>query len=152
MRPYIQIVTDGSAIGNPGPGGWAAIFNYRGRRWRLSGSAQITTASEMELTAAIEALRSLHVSSQVTLCSDSEYLIRGMRYLADRWETQGWLNSRGAPLRDREYWKYLLRLRDLHTIRWQWVRGHDGHPSQVEADALAYWEARHNGRELRVAG
>lgn len=111
----------------------------------------MTTASQMELTAAIEALKSLEAGSHVILCSDSEYLIRGMRYLVDRWSHQGWLNSRGAPMRDRELWRMLLVLRERHSIRWQWIRGHNGHRTQIEADALAYMEARRQQSVLRVA-
>jgi ribonuclease HI len=151
MPQHVQIITDGSAIGNPGPGGWAAIFASGRNRWRLSGAAQLTTASQMELTAAIEALKSLEAGSHVTLCSDSEYLIRGMRYLVDRWSHQGWLNSRGAPMRDRELWRLLLVLRGRHSIRWQWIRGHNGHRTQIEADALAYMEARRQQSVLRLA-
>jgi ribonuclease HI len=76
MRRHFHIVTDGSAIGNPGPGGWDAILASEGKRWRLSGAAQRTTAGEIELTAAIEALKSPKAGSRVILCSDSRYLIR----------------------------------------------------------------------------
>jgi ribonuclease HI len=93
MRQHIHIVTDGSAIGNPGPGGWAAVLSCGRDRWRISGAVENTTANEMELTAAIEALKSIEIGSRVTLCSDSEYLIRGMRHLADRW-----LRQAGATL------------------------------------------------------
>jgi ribonuclease HI len=151
MRKHIHIVTDGSAIGNPGPGGWAAVLSCGRNRWRISGAAENTTANEMELTAAIEALKTIEIGSRVTLCSDSEYLIRGMRHLADRWLLQGWRNTRGRPLRDQALWQSLLLLRSNHFIEWQWVRGHNGHPSQTEADALAYMEARREWLTQRLA-
>jgi ribonuclease HI len=151
MRQHIHIVTDGSAIGNPGPGGWAAVLSCGRNRWRISGAAENTTANEMELTAAIEALKSIEIGSRVTLCSDSEYLIRGMRHLADRWLQQGWRNTRGRPLRDQNLWQNLLILRSNHFIEWQWVRGHNGHPRQTEADALAYMEARREWLTQRLA-
>lgn len=151
MSQHIHIVTDGSAIGNPGPGGWAAMFSSGRKRWSLSGSSLTTTANQMELTAAIEALKSLDTRSNVTLCSDSQYLIRGMRHLAERWEDQGWRNSRGILIQDRALWQELLSLRTQHVICWRWLRGHCGHPTQTEADALAYVEARRQWCELRLA-
>jgi ribonuclease HI len=105
----------------------------------------------MELTAAIEALKSIEIGSRVTLCSDSEYLIGGMRHLADRWLLQGWRNTRGQPLRDQTLWQTLLILRASHFIDWRWVRGHNGHPRQTEADALAYMEARREWLTQRLA-
>jgi ribonuclease HI len=151
MRKHIHIVTDGSAIGNPGPGGWAAILSSGRSRWHISGAVQRTTASEMELTAAIEALKSIEIGSRVTLCSDSEYLIQGMRHLAEHWRSQGWRNSRGQILRDTALWEDLLLLRARHTIDWRWVQGHNGHPIQTQADALAYTEARRQWFALRLA-
>ena len=151
MRQHTYIVTDGSAIGNPGRGGWAAILSSGRSQWHLFGAVRRTTASEMELTAAIEALKSLETGSRVTLCSDSEYLVHGMQHLADRWRRQGWLNSRGLPLRDEALWRMLLIQRARHTIRWRWIRGHNGHAVQTKADALAYSEARRQWAEMRMA-
>jgi ribonuclease HI len=142
MSRRIRIATDGSAIGNPGPGGWAAVLAYEKQRWTISGSASMTTAPEMELWAAIEALRSLDGAYHVELRTDSEYLVRGMSYLAIRWRQQGWRNSRGVRLRDWELWEELLQLNHAHHIDWRWVRGHNGHPMQTQADTLAYAEAR----------
>jgi ribonuclease HI len=151
MKRPINIVTDGSSIGNPGPGGWAAVLTCGSRRWTMSGSYEWTTAPEMELIAAIEALTTLEPGSRVSLCSDSEYLIRGMRHLAQRWRNQGWRNSRGEPLQDRALWQRLLQLDAKHHIRWSWVRGHSGHPTQTEADEIAYSEARSQWQRLRHA-
>jgi ribonuclease HI len=89
MNRTINIVTDGSAIGNPGPGGWGAVFTRGRQQWKLSGASQWTTAAEMELTAALEALRSIEPGSHVILSSDCDYLIRGMRYQAIRLEAPG---------------------------------------------------------------
>ena len=94
------------------------------------------------MTAAIEALRSLDHGSIVILRSDSEYLIHGMRYLAARWRKQGWRNSRGLPLKHWKLWEELLDLNEIHCVWWQWVRGHNGHPMQTQADTLAYSQAR----------
>ena len=136
---------------NPGPGGWAAIFACGTRNWAISGSTFRTTAPIMELTAAIEALNSLPAGSHVDLHTDSEYLVRGMHHLAARWSKQGWRNSRGLVLQDRELWQELLRIDQIHRIKWRWVRGHDGHPMQTQADALAYSRARLQWVEQRRA-
>lgn len=151
MKRRIYVVTDGSAIGNPGPGGWAAVFACGRERWTLSGSVSWTTSAEMELTAAIEALRSMRTDTPIDLGSDSEYLIRGMRYLAVRWRGHGWRNSRGEPLQHQELWRELLQFNAMFPIRWRWVKGHDGHPLQTRADQLAYSEARSQYCELRRA-
>jgi ribonuclease HI len=151
MDRTINIVTDGSAIGNPGPGGWGAVFTCGRQQWTLSGASQWTTAAEMELTAALEALRSIEPGSHVILSSDCDYLIRGMRFQATRWKRWGWRNSRGMPLQDRGLWQGLLELNSRHVIHWRWIRGHTGHPKQTEADALAYSEARRQWLEHRYA-
>lgn len=151
MKRQINIVTDGSSIGNPGPGGWAAVLTCGSKRRTISGSSEWATAPRMELTAAIEALRTLESGSRVCLSSDSEYLIRGMQHLARRWRREGWRNSRGELLQDRGLWQQLLRLDDDHHIRWTWVRGHNGHPIQTEADRMAYSAARSQLVRLREA-
>lgn len=90
MDKLIRIFTDGSAIGNPGPGGWGAVMVQDRKRWEMSGGVHWTTISEMELVAAIVPLRSLSCGTRVELRSDSEVLIRGMRFYVQRWESQGW--------------------------------------------------------------
>ena len=117
----------------------------------MSDSSPSTTISEMELKAAIEALRSIPAGATVELRSDSELLIHGMRFRVFRWRTQGWRNSRGMALQHRQLWRELLRLDELRNIRWQWIRGHSGHPVQTRADALAYGEAKTQLCSLRVA-
>lgn len=142
MARLTRIFTDGSAIGNPGPGGWGAILIQDKKRWEISGSEPWTTIQEMELLAAVRALASLPVGSKVKLQSDSEYLINGMRMLVFRWINQGWRNRSGKELRDQELWKQLLVLNDRLSVRWRWIKGHNGHPEQTRADALAYQAAR----------
>lgn len=151
MNRHFCVVTDGSAIGNPGPGGWAAILVCGRQRWEISGAVSWSTISEMELRAAVEALRSIPLGAGVTLYSDSQYLIRGMRYLAARWKDQGWRNRRGMPLQNRELWEELLQLESRLKVRWTWVRGHHGHELQDRADTLAYTAARERLLVLRKA-
>src|ERR1019366_4008931 len=98
MERAFHVFTDGSAIGNPGPGGWAAVLIRGNKGWEISGHSPWTTISEMELLAAVEALHSIPAGSLVQLCSDSELLIHGMRFYVRRWQRQGWRNNRGIPL------------------------------------------------------
>ena len=142
MKKTIHIFTDGSAIRNPGPGGWAAVLIRGSKSWEISGASPWTTISEMELMAAVEALRPIPEGSLVELRSDSELLIHGMRFRVFRWQRQGWRNSRGLDLQYQELWSELIQLNERLNIRWRWIRGHSGHPVQTRVDALAYRAAR----------
>lgn len=151
MERLIRIFTDGSAIGNPGPGGWGAVVIEGKKRREMSGARPWTNISEMELLAAVEALRSIPRGSRIELYSDSELLIYGMRGFVFRWQSQGWRNRRGVALQHRDLWLQLLQLNiELH-VRWNWLRGHNGHPWQGRADALAYGAARSLAAPLRMA-
>ena len=151
MESTFRIFTDGSVIGNPRPGGWAAVLVSGHKSWEMSGSSPWATISQMELLAAVEALRSIPAGSYVQLCSDSELLISGMLFHVMRWQSQGWRNSRGAPLQHQDLWRELLAISERLNIRWQWIRGHSRHPFQTRADALAYRAARTQGCDLQLA-
>jgi ribonuclease HI len=137
-----RVFTDGSVIGNPGPGGWGAVVMSGQTRREMSGDNPWTTISEMELVAAVQALRSLPGRARIDLHSDSEYLIYGMRAFVFNWQRHGWRNRRGVALKHRELWTVLLELSAQFHVRWIWVKGHSGHPEQSRADALAYRQAR----------
>ncbi len=96
MNQLFRIYTDGSSIGNPGPGGWGAVIIQRNERREMSGAFPWTDISEMELLAAVEALRSIPAGARIELFSDSELLIHGMRGFVFRWRDQGWRNRRGG--------------------------------------------------------
>jgi ribonuclease HI len=151
MDNTFHVFTDGSVIGNPGPGGWAAVLISGGGNWQMTGSNPWTTISEMELVAAVEALRTIPTGSHVQLRSDSELLIHGMLFHVERWQSQGWRNSRGTPLQHQGLWRELLAMNERMTIQWQWIRGHSRHPFQTRADALAYKAARTQGCGLQMA-
>jgi ribonuclease HI len=151
MNNQFFIFTDGSSIGNPGPSGWAAIVIHGTRRREIAGSVPWSTVSEMEIRAAVEALRLTPTGAQIELRSDSELLIDGMRFLVFRWQRLGWRNSRGFELQHQELWRELLALSAPRTIRWRWIRGHNGHPIQARADALAYRAARTQASSLPMA-
>jgi ribonuclease HI len=108
----------------------------------MSGAHPWTTVSEMELVAAVQALRSVDGRARIELHSDSEYLIYGMRAFVSRWQRQGWRNRRGNQLRHRELWTDLIELNTRLSIRWKWIKGHNGHRDQTRADELAYEAAR----------
>src|ERR1035437_5125464 len=151
MDNTFHVFTDGSVIGNPGRGGWAAVLMSGGGNWEMTGSNPWTTISEMELVAAVEALRTIPTGSHVQLCSDSELLIHGMLFHVERWHSHGWRNSRGTPLQHRGLWRELLGMNERMNIHWQWIRGHSRHPFQTRADALAYKAARTQGCGLQMA-
>jgi ribonuclease HI len=151
MNNQFFIFTDGSSIGNPGPSGWAAIVIHGTRRREIAGSVPWSTVSEMEIRAAVEALRLTPTGAQIELRSDSELLIDGMRFLVFRWQRLGWRNSRGFELQHQELWRELLALSAPRTICWRWIRGHSGHPIQSRADALAYRAARGVAVQERIA-
>ena len=152
MNNQFFIFTDGSAIGNPGPAGWAAIVLHGTKRQEIAGSVPWSTVSEMELRAAVEALRLTPTGARIELRSDSELLIDGMRFLVFRWQRFGWRNSRGFDLRHQELWRELLLLNADRTIRWLWVKGHSGHPGRHERSQRARHHAPNRpqvGRDAR---
>jgi ribonuclease HI len=151
INKHFFIFTDGSVIGNPGPAGWAAVVINGARRQEIAGSVPWLTVSEMELRAAVEGLRLTPAGARIELRSDSELLIDGMRLLVFCWPRFGWRNSRGFELQHQELWRELLQLNELRTIRWRWVRGHNCHPIQSRADALAYQAPRAIALQERIA-
>jgi len=120
----VDVYTDGSCSGNPGPGGWGAVVLEHGKPQRISGHDPHTTNNRMELTAAIKALKAVSEGTQVTVHSDSEYLIKTM--------TKGWKRNANQDL-----WDQLDSLMTGRTVDWQWVRGHNGDQWNEEADSLA---------------
>jgi ribonuclease HI len=138
----VTIVTDGSCIGNPGPGGWACILRSGEHTRELSGSDQETTSNRMELMAAIEGLRALKVSCRVRLVSDSQYLKKGITELLSRWKSNGWVKSNGEPVLNQDLWDQLDQIAQKHEIQWEWIAGHGDHTDQNRADQLALQSAR----------
>lgn len=133
----VAIYTDGACLGNPGPGGWAALVVMEGDERELTGFDPDTTNNRMELLAAIEGLRSLGDPAEVDLHTDSQYLRNGMTDWLARWKRNGWRTAAKAPVKNVDLWQALDALAARHTIRWHWVRGHDGHPENERCDALA---------------
>ena len=142
MNRTYRVFTDGSAIGNPGPGGWGAVVMNGTRRWEMSGGYVRTTVSEMELVAAIQALCSLPHGARIQLHSDSQYLVYGICSFVFKWERDGWRNRRGSLIQHRQLWTELILHNAKRQVRWVWLKGHNGHRDQTRADALAYQAAR----------
>ncbi|HOQ23887.1 MAG TPA: ribonuclease HI [Bacillota bacterium] len=134
----VEIYTDGACSGNPGPGGWGAVLLAKGQRKELSGAEPQTTNQRMELTAAIGALSALKRPCQVRLYSDSAYLINAFKQRwFDRWQQNGWRNSKGQAVENQDLWQELLRLAAIHRIEWVKVKGHADNVENNRCDALA---------------
>ena len=135
---HVEIYTDGACRGNPGKGGWGAVLVYRGIEKELSGGDAMTTNNRMELTAAIRALSALHEPCEVTLTSDSKYLVDAItKGWATSWRKNGWRKADKSPALNPDLWEELLRLLDVHRVTFVWVKGHDGHPYNERCDRLA---------------
>ena len=141
----IQMYTDGSCHGNPGPGGWGAILKWEGRERELSGGADATTNNQMELMAVIEGLKALRESCDVEVFTDSKYVMDGMKSWIHGWKKRGWKTANKQPVKNIEYWQSLDREVARHTVTWTWVKGHSGHPENERADLLANEQASRFG-------
>ncbi len=138
---HVDIYTDGACSGNPGAGGWGAIIVYKGKEKVLSGAEAQTTNNRMELYAVIAALEALKEPCDITLCSDSKYVIDGLsKGWASSWRARGWKKADKKPALNPDLWGQLLDLCEIHKIRYEWIKGHDGHPYNERCDALAVSE------------
>lgn len=133
----VEIHTDGSCLGNPGPGGWAALLRYRGRERELAGGEVHTTNNRMELMAAIMALETLTEPCQIVLHTDSQYVRQGITQWLPGWLRKQWKTAAGAPVKNRELWERLNAAIARHQIDWRWVKGHAGNPDNERVDQLA---------------
>jgi ribonuclease HI len=133
----VDIFTDGACKGNPGPGGWGAILRMGRHEKEMSGSEADTTNNRMEMTAVIRGLRALIEPCDVTVHTDSRYVIDGITKWVHGWKRNGWVNASKQPVRNADLWHELIEVAQRHTIDWQWVKGHDGHPENERADRLA---------------
>lgn len=137
MTKQIEIWTDGSCSGNPGPGGWGALLVSGDNEKELFGGQENTTNNQMELTAAIEALNALKAPSKVTLHTDSTYVKDGLTKWIHGWKKNGWKTAAKKPVKNKELWQALDAACKRHDITWKWVKGHAGDPGNERADELA---------------
>ena len=136
-----EIYTDGSCLGNPGPGGWAAIMVWGDHEKLLSGGEDNTTNNRMELMAAIMALEALTRPVDVTLTSDSSYLKDGITKWIMGWKKNGWKTAAKKPVANQDLWIRLDDAVGAHNVTWAWVKGHAGHPMNERCDDMARQEA-----------
>jgi ribonuclease HI len=136
-RKTIEIYTDGACSGNPGPGGWGAILRFQGKEREISGGQRNTTNNQMELLAAIEALKALKEECSIDLYTDSQYLRQGITQWVHSWKRNGWKTADKKPVKNQPLWVELDELTQRHTIRWHWLKGHAGHPENERCDELA---------------
>ena len=134
--------TDGACSGNPGPGGWGVLLRaIKGadivKERTLSGGAAETTNNQMELLAAISALEALEKPSKITVVTDSAYVKNGVTGWIFGWKRNGWRTSNKKPGKNVELWQRLDEAAARHTVTWEWVKGHAGHPENERADELA---------------
>lgn len=141
MSTEVNIYSDGCALGNPGPGGWAAILEYKGVEKELTGGLPMMTNNQAELKGAIVGLQALKRPSKVRVVSDSQYVIKGMTEWIGGWQRRGWKNAQGEPVKNKELWLELLEAAKPHQVTWQWVKGHAGHHYNERCDVLAKAEA-----------
>jgi ribonuclease HI len=133
----VEIYTDGACKGNPGPGGWGALLRYGKYEKELYGGADLTTNNRMELEAVIAALSALKQPCEVIIHTDSKYVQQGISTWIHNWKKQNWITSSRTPVKNADLWKRLDTLTAMHTIRWEWVKGHNGHVDNERADILA---------------
>tara|TARA_R110002012_G_scaffold157234_2_gene318349 strand:+ start:657 stop:1118 length:462 start_codon:yes stop_codon:yes gene_type:complete len=134
---HIEIYTDGSCLGNPGPGGYGAVLLFNQHSKELSQGFVHTTNNRMELLATIEALASLTETCKVDLTTDSQYVKNGINQWIKNWRKNGWRTSDKKPVKNVDLWKRLDEQVNRHDVKWHWVKGHSGHPMNERCDVLA---------------
>ena len=133
----IKIYTDGSCIKNPGNGGWAAIIFMNNKKIAITGNKKNTTNNQMELMAAIEALKKIPTGQKVQVYTDSKYVKLGITEWIEKWSQNNWKTSSKQKVKNLELWTELNEISKKHKIEWFWVKGHAGNPINEEVDTLA---------------
>ena len=133
----IKIYTDGSCLGNPGSGGWAAIIFTNGKKITIKGSKKNTTNNQMELLAPIKALKKIPFGEKVEIFTDSKYLKLGITEWILKWKNNGWKTSNKSKVKNLELWKELHKLVENYQIKWSWVKAHSGNKINEEVDIIA---------------
>jgi ribonuclease HI len=133
----VEIWTDGSCKGNPGPGGWGALLKMGAIEKTLHGGEPLTTNNRMEMLAVIEALGALKRPCKVLLHVDSQYVMKGMTEWIHGWKQRGWRTADKKPVKNADLWQRMEEEVAKHTITWKWVKGHAGDPGNERADLLA---------------
>ncbi len=148
MRKTVAIYTDGSCLGNPGPGGYGVVLRYQQHQKEMSAGYQQTTNSRMELLAAIVGLESLKQPCDVDLTTDSQYVRLGITQWLANWKKNNWKTSQKEPVKNQDLWRRLDAACQGHKVNWHWVKGHAGHPENERCDELARVAATHQATEV----
>ena len=133
----IEIYTDGACLGNPGRGGWGAVLLYKEHRKEIFGNEMDSTNNRMEMRAVIESLKSLKKPSEITLFTDSKYVMDGITKWIFGWKKNGWKSADKKPVKNIDLWQELDAEVARHEITWTWVKGHSGNHFNEIADELA---------------
>ena len=142
----ISIYTDGSCLGNPGPGGWGALMQFKQSIKEISGGFAHTTNNRMELLAPIEALNSIKEPCEIDLYTDSQYVKNGINEWIHNWKKNGWLTSNKKAVKNADLWQRLDLACQNQNVRWHWVKAHNGHPQNERVDDLAREAASANNQ------
>ena len=137
----VYIYSDGSSLGNPGPGGWGTVLKYNNFTKEISGGDPYTTNNKMELQGAIEGLRLLKEPCKVELISDSKYVVQAINEWLKNWVKNNWKTASKKPVKNIELWKQYISVSQQHTVKAIWVKGHAGHIENERCDSLARQEA-----------
>ena len=137
----IKIYTDGSCLGNPGNGGWAAIIIDDKKKIQIKGSKKDTTNNQMELLATIKALKKIPKGSSVQIFTDSKYVKSGITEWIHNWKKNGWKTANKQPVKNKELWTELDNLTNEFKIKWSWVKSHSNNALNNEVDLIARKEA-----------
>lgn len=137
----VDLFTDGSCLGNPGPGGWGALLRFNGTEKELAGGEEETTNNRMEMQAVVEGLNSLTRPCIVTVYTDSQYVQKGITEWIKGWKARGWKTAAKKPVKNADLWRELDEAQAKHQVTWKWVKGHAGHPENERVDDLAREEA-----------
>lgn len=137
----VELFTDGACLGNPGPGGWAALLRYKGTEKEVAGGEALTTNNRMEMMAVIEGLRTLTRNCSVIVFTDSQYVQKGITEWIHSWKKRGWRTADKKPVKNADLWQALDEARLGHDVTWKWVKGHAGHVENERVDTLARAEA-----------
>jgi len=141
MAKNITLYSDGSSLGNPGPGGWGTILEFNGHEKELSGGNPNTTNNQMELQGVIEGLKALKEPCIVQIYSDSKYVVQAIEEWLVNWVRNNWKTAGKKPVKNQELWQEYLDVSKKQTIKANWVKGHAGHPQNERCDILARDEA-----------
>ena len=137
----IYLYSDGSSLGNPGPGGWGTVLKYKDLIKELSGSQENTTNNQMELLGVIKGLEALKEPCDVEIISDSKYVVQGINEWLSNWIKNSWKTAGKKPVKNLELWQTYVKISKIHNIKAIWVKGHAGHEQNERCDFLARNEA-----------